>query len=197
MRSKVIVYVAASLDGYIARSDGSIDWLDIAGPAEAERSMSDFVELLANVDCLVVGRKTFDMVKRFCPWPYGALPVVVLSTTLGEAPQIEGANIRIRSAQPTDLLRELEGEGLTRIYIDGGVTIHGFLREGLVERITVATVPILLGTGRPLFPEIGFVTNLKLESSVVLESGIVKSAYRCLPEAQMENRREYPDINGI
>lgn len=197
MRSNVIVYVAASLDGYIARSDGSIDWLDIAAPAEAERSTSDFVELLANVDCLVVGRKTFDTVKRFQPWPYGALPVVVLSATLGEAPQIDGANIRIRSAQPTDLLRELEGEGLTRIYLDGGTAIHGFLREGLVERITVATVPILLGTGRPLFPEIGFVTKLKLESSVVLESGIVKSAYRCLPEAQMENRREYPDITGI
>ena len=183
MSSEVIVYIAASLDGYIARSDGSIDWLDIAGPEEAERSMSDFVELLKSVDCLVMGRKTFDTVKQFSPWPYGALPIVVLSTTLSETPQIEGANIRIRSAQPADLLRDLESEGLTRIYVDGGATIHGFLREGLIDRITVATVPVLLGSGRPLFPEMGQELKLKLESSVALESGIVKSAYRRQPEA--------------
>ena len=183
MSSEVIVYIAASLDGYIARSDGSIDWLDIAGPEEAERSMSDFIELLNSVDCLVMGRKTFDTVKQFSPWPYGALPIVVLSTTLSEAPQIEGANIRIRSARPADLLRDLESEGLTRIYVDGGATIHGFLREGLIDHITVATVPVLLGSGRPLFPETGCELKLKLESSVALESGIVKSAYRRQPEA--------------
>lgn len=183
MSSEVIVYVAASLDGFIARSDGSIDWLDIAGPEEAERSMSDFVVLLNSVDCLVMGRKTFDTVKQFSPWPYGALPIVVLSTTLSEVPPIEGANIRIRSARPADLLRELEHEGLARIYVDGGATIHGFLREGLIDRITVATVPVVLGSGRPLFPETGLELKLKLESSVVLESGIVKSAYRRHPDA--------------
>ena len=183
MSSEVIVYIAASLDGYIARSDGSIDWLDIAGPEEAERSMSDFLELLNSVDCLVMGRKTFDTVKQFRPWPYGALPVVVLSSTLSEAPQIEGASIRIRSAQPADLLRDLENEGLSRIYVDGGATIHGFLREGLVDRITVATVPVVLGSGRPLFPESGRELKLKLESCVVRESGIVKLAYRRQPDA--------------
>ncbi|MCP9927545.1 dihydrofolate reductase family protein [Cyanobium sp. CH-040] len=121
MSSEVIVYIAASLDGYIAHSDGSIDWLDITGPEETERNMSDFVELLKTVDCLVMGRMTFDTVKQFSPWPYGALPIVVLSTTLSETPLIEGANIRIRSAQPADLLRDLESEGLSRIYVDGGV----------------------------------------------------------------------------
>ena len=183
MSSEVIVYIAASLDGYIARIDGSIDWLDIAGPEEAERSMSDFVELLNSVDCLVMGRKTFDTVRQFNPWPYGALPIVVLSTTLSEAPQIEGANIQIRSARPADLLRDLENEGFVRVYVDGGATIHGFLQEGLIDHITVATVPVLLGSGRPLFPETGHELKLKLESSVALESGIVKSAYRRQPEA--------------
>ncbi len=183
MSSEVIIYIAASLDGYIARSDGSIDWLDIAGPEEAERSMSDFAELLDSVDCLVMGRKTFDTVKQFSPWPYGALPIVVLSTTLSEAPQIEGASIRIRSARPADLLRELESEGLFRIYVDGGATIHGYLQEDLIDRITVASVPILLGSGRPLFPATGNELKLELESSVALESGIVKSVYRRHREA--------------
>lgn len=183
MSSEVIVYVAASLDGYIARQDGSIDWLDIAGPAEAERSMADFVELLGSVDCLVMGRKTFETVKRFSPWPYGALPIVVLSTTLGEAPRIEGADIRIRSARPAELLRDLEREGRARVYVDGGETLHGFLREGLVDRMTVATVPVLLGSGRRLFPEPGRESWLELESSVALESGIVKSTYRRAPQA--------------
>jgi len=183
MSSEVVVYIAASLDGYIARADGSIDWLDIAGPEEAERSMSDFVELLRRVDCLVMGRKTFDTVKQFSPWPYGALPIIVLSTSLSEVPRIDGANIRVRSAQPADLLRELESDGLSRIYVDGGATIHGFLRAGLVDHITVATVPVLLGSGRPLFPEMGHELKLQLESSVALASGIVKSAYRRRQEA--------------
>lgn len=178
MNSEVIVYIATSLDGYIARLDGSIDWLDITSPQEAERSMADFGELLKSVDCLVMGRKTFDTVKRFSPWPYGALPIIVLSTTLTETPQIEGANIRIRSARPTDLLRDLKSEGLTSVYVDGGATIQGFLREDLIDRITVATVPILLGAGRPLFAETGHELKLKLESSVTLASGIVKSTYR-------------------
>ncbi|PCE65536.1 dihydrofolate reductase family protein [Salinivibrio sp. YCSC6] len=183
MSSEVIVYIAASLDGYIARSDGSIDWLDIAGPDEAEKSMADFVKLLESVDCLVMGRKTFNAVKRFNPWPYGELPIVVLSDTLTEVPQIEGANIRVCSAQPAELLRDLESKGFARIYVDGGVTIHGFLREGLVDRITVATVPVVLGSGKRLFPEKGPEFRLKLESSAVLESGIVKSTYRCLSNA--------------
>jgi dihydrofolate reductase len=175
--AEVIVYIAASLDGFIARSDGSIDWLDIAGPEEAEQSMSDFRALLASVDCLVMGRKTFDTVEGFGHWPYGALPVIVLSSTLRSPPQIEGATIRVRAARPTDLVRELESEGFRRIYVDGGVTIHGFLREGLVDRLTVATVPILLGSGRPLFPEKGNESRFALESSIALDSGIVKSTY--------------------
>lgn len=183
MRSEVIVYVAASLDGYIARPDGTIDWLDVSGPEEAERNMSDFVELLNDVDCLVMGRKTFDTVKQFTPWPYGALPVIVLSTSISEVPWIEGANIRIQSGHPADLLRELESEGLARVYIDGGETIHGFLRAGLVDRMTVATVPILLGSGRPLFPAMGLELKFQLESSVSLKSGIVKSTYRRRQEA--------------
>jgi dihydrofolate reductase len=178
MRSHVMVYIAASLDGYIARADGSIDWLDIAGPDEAERSMADFVELLRRVDCLVMGRKTFETVQQFSPWPYGALPVVVLSTTLSEAPSIEGADVRIRSAPPAELLRDLAREGLTRIYLDGGATIHGFMREDLIDHLTVATVPILLGAGRPLFPAPGRELTLSLERSDVLPSGIVKSVYR-------------------
>ena len=177
MSAEVIVYIAASLDGFIARSDGSIDWLDVAGSEEAEQSMSDFLTLLDNVDCLVMGRKTFDTVKEFSPWPYGTLPVIVLSSTLSSPPEIEGASIGIRSAQPADLVRDLEGEGFGRIYIDGGATIHGFLREGLVDRMTLATVPILLGSGRPLFPEMENELRFKLESSVSLDSGIVKSTY--------------------
>ena len=183
MASEVIIYIAASLDGFIARSDGSIDWLDIAGPEEAERSMSDFLALLESVDCLVMGRKTFDTVKQFSPWPYGTLPVIVLSTTLSAPPQIEGTNIQIRSARPTDLIRDLESEGFTKIYVDGGATIHGFLREGLIDRMTIATVPVLLGSGRPLFPDMRHELKLNLESSIVLDSGIVKTAYRCQQEA--------------
>ena len=183
MGAEVIVYVAASLDGFIARSDGSIDWLDVAGPVEAEQSMSDFLKLLDSVDCLVMGRKTFDTVKGFSPWPYGALPVIVLSSTLSSPPEIEGATISIRAGRPSDVLRDLQSDGFERVYVDGGATIHGFLREDLVDRITVATVPVLLGSGRPLFPQMDHELKLRLESSVRFDSGIVKSTYVCAREA--------------
>jgi dihydrofolate reductase len=178
---EVIVYIAASLDGYIARPDGSLDWLYISGPEESAQSLSDFVELLGGVDGVVMGRKTFETVRHFSPWPYGALPVIVLSTTLRDVPDIEGANIQVRAGRPADLLADLETEGLSRIYVDGGETLHGFLQEGLVDHLTVATAPVLLGSGRPLFPRSGPELRLRLESSLALESGIVKSAYRRQP----------------
>jgi dihydrofolate reductase len=183
--AEVIIYIATSLDGYIARSDGSIDWLGFGiGTEEAERGTSDFRELLGGVDCLVMGRKTFETVRDFDPWPYGKLPIVVLSSTMmtDPPPEIEGAGlIRVRSPaeSPADLVRDLVGEGLRKIYVDGGETIRGFLRHDLVDAMTISTVPMLLGAGVPLFsgggaPEV----RLILESSVAYASGIVKSTYR-------------------
>jgi dihydrofolate reductase len=145
--------------------------------------MSDFLALLDSVDCLLMGRKTFDTVREFNPWPYASLPVFVLSSTLSGPLGVEGANVSVRHGEPIDLLRRLEQEGFRRVYIDGGTTIHGFLREGLIDRITIATVPVILGRGRPLFPAMDNELKFKLESCVVLDSGIVKSTYLLLEKA--------------
>jgi dihydrofolate reductase len=132
---------------------------------------------LESVDCLVMGRKTFKTVQGFNPWPYGKLPVIVLSSTLETPPIIEGAKIRVRCTSPAHLLRDLAEEGFRKVYIDGGVTIHGFLREDLVDHLTVATIPVVLGAGRPLFPVMEKELKFRLERIVCMDSGIVKTTY--------------------
>jgi len=120
---------------------------------------------------------TAHLIGWFSPWPYGQLPLVILSSTLKTPPVIKDAKIRICSTSPSELLHILAEEGYRRVYIDGGATIHGFLCEDLIDRITIATIPIVLGTGRPLFPRMDKELSFHLESSVRSASGIVKSTY--------------------
>jgi dihydrofolate reductase len=171
------IYVAVSLDGFIARHDGSVDWLDISDPEEREQLSAEFETLLAEVDCLVMGRKTFEAVLQFDKWPFGTLPVYVLSAGLAEPPEIPGSHIILRNSAPGDLLDELENEGFERVYVDGGATIRRFLEEGLIDRMTITTLPIVLGDGRPLFAPMDRETPLRLVETKAYPSGLVKNTY--------------------
>ena len=176
MHPSTSVFIATSLDGFISRLDGSIDWLIEANRAVPEGEDCGYRAFFDTVDVLVMGRHTFDQVLTFDPWPYGGRKVVVLtSRPLGPVlpPGVSS------SAEPPDaLLRRLAAEGARHVYIDGGETIRSFLAGGLIDRITTTVIPILLGSGRPLFGALPAEQWLSLVSSKAYPFGFVQSTYR-------------------
>src|SRR5580658_6822604 len=143
---KASVFIATSLDGYIARLDGGLDWLP---PDGGEPHGYD--EFMATVDAIVIGRKTLETVLAFDVWPYGKKPVVVLSTTMSELKVPQGAVCDLMCGTPEEIVARLTQRGFQHLYVDGGVTIQGFLRDGLIQRLIITRIPVLLGSGFPLF----------------------------------------------
>ena len=142
---KASVFIATSLDGFIARADGALDWLP---PGGGEPHGYD--EFMATVDALVIGRKTFETVLTFDSWPYGEKPVFVLSTrTLAPAPV--GAVVECMSGAPAEIVSRLAARGIRHVYVDGGITIQRFLEAGLIQRLIITRIPVILGSGIPLF----------------------------------------------
>lgn len=166
------VFIATSLDGYIARSDGGIDWL-----SSVERPGEDygFGEFYASVDVMVLGRKSWEKALSFPEWPYsgGRKRVVVMSREAREGRN--GEEFHRGSAE--ELAAALRAGGARRVYVDGGVTIRGFLAAGLIDDLTVSVIPVLLGAGIPLFGEGVPETRLTLQGSRAYESGLVQLRY--------------------
>src|SRR5204863_2267667 len=134
---KASVFVGASVDGFIARTNGDLDFLP---PGGGEPHGYD--EFMATVDALVIGRKTFETVLTFGSWPYGEKPVFVLSTR-ALAPAPAGAAVERMSGAPADIVAQLTARGIRHIYVDGGITIQRFLQAGLNHRLIITRVPVL------------------------------------------------------
>jgi dihydrofolate reductase len=165
------VFVGTSLDGFIARTDGKLDFLP-AGGGEPH----GYAEFMGSVDVLVIGRKTYEIVLAFDEWPYEEKLVVVLSTrTLPPAPA--GARVEHMSGPPAQIHAQLAARGLRHAYIDGGVTIQEFLRAGLIQRLIVTRVPVLIGSGIPLFGTIARDIPLRHIATRQYASGLVQSEY--------------------
>jgi dihydrofolate reductase len=168
---KASVFIGTSVDGFIARPNGDLDWLP---PGGGEPHGYD--EFMSTVDALVIGRKTFETVLTFDTWPYGAKPIFVLSTRpLAPAPL--GAVVERMSGAPTEIVSQLAARGIQHIYVDGGITIQGFLRAGLIQRLIITRVPVLIGDGIPLF---GVTQRDIVLNHVVTRqyaSGLVQSEY--------------------
>lgn len=171
---QVSVFIATSLDGFIARLDGAIDWLVGDGSDPADYGYNEFA---ASVDALVIGRNTYDVVRSFPEWPYEGKRVIVLSRTLSQSAADADLRLEISSADPQNLVADLERDGCRRIYIDGGVTIQSFLREGLVTDMTITRVPLLLGSGLPLFGPLDEDLRLRHVETRSYPSGFVQSRY--------------------
>ncbi|GIH98170.1 dihydrofolate reductase family protein [Planobispora takensis] len=166
------VFIGTSLDGFIARADGDIDWLTSRGEAAGDTGYHEFMD---GIDTVVMGRATYEKVLTFGAddWPYGGRHVAVLSTRL-EA----GADPRVTVYRDLDeLVRGLSARGTERVYADGGQVIQSFLRAGLLDRLTITTVPVLLGTGLPLFGPLGGDVALTHRSTRDLGAGLVQSTY--------------------
>jgi dihydrofolate reductase len=163
------VFIATSLDGFIARPDGGLDWLD---PFHGEEH--GYSAFFAGVDALVIGRGTYDTVLGFPEWPYGDKRLIVCTSRAADPRHGE----EIWSGSPRALAERLEREGVRRVYLDGGALIRSFLREGLVDELTINVIPVILGSGLPLFasglPEI----PLRFVESKSYRSGLVQIRYQ-------------------
>jgi dihydrofolate reductase len=169
---KASVFIATSLDGFIARQDGALDWL----PADGGEPHG-YTEFMATVDALVIGRKTFETVLNFDEWPYGKKPVVVLSTTLSELTVPDGAVCEVMAGTPHEIVSRLRQRGMRHLYIDGGVTIQGFIEAGLIQRLIITRIPVLLGRGIPLFGPLSRDIRLGHVATRTYPSGMVQSEY--------------------
>jgi dihydrofolate reductase len=179
-RVKASVYIATSLDGYIARSDGDIEWLSAASSdGSPGRSGEDYGyrAFLDTVDALVMGRRTYEKVLTFDEWPYGDLPVVVLSRGEVDVPERIAGTVEAMSGPPEELVGRLAERGATHLYVDGGATIQGFLAAGLIQQLIITRIPILLGEGIPLFGPLERDIRLRHLETRAYPNGLVQSRY--------------------
>jgi dihydrofolate reductase len=170
------VFIATSVDGFIARPDGDIAWLENAAIASENHGFAQFMD---SVDGLVMGRSTFEKVLAFESWPYQK-PVVVLSKSLlldRVPPQLLG-KVQISTDVPEALMESLHRRGWKRVYVDGGQLIQSFLAAGLIEDLIITRIPILLGSGRPLFGPLPNDVRLDHVETTAFPSGLVQSKYR-------------------
>ena len=144
---KVSVYIATSLDGFIADSSGGLDWLELPN---LEQTDYGYAEFISRIDALLIGHKTFEQVLTFDAWPYDK-PVFVLSRNLTALPDEVIGKAELVSGEPAAILEKLAEKGHNSLYIDGGRAVQSFLHEDLVDELIVSRIPVPLGGGVPLF----------------------------------------------
>jgi dihydrofolate reductase len=165
----VSVFIGMSVDGFIARPDGDLDFLEEGGGEP-----HGFEEFYESVDALVMGRKTFETVQKFGAWPYAGKRVVVLSSGPLQLPE----TAEQMSGAPAEIVARLAASGAHNLYIDGGITIQRFLRDGLVQRLIITRVPVLIGEGIPLFGSLPRDVRLKHLATRQYPGGLVQSEYQ-------------------
>src|SRR4249920_2409081 len=144
---KASIYIGTSLDGFIAKKDGNIDWLTQYANDDAIHAYEEFMN---GIDAIVLGRGTFEKILTFPSWPYEK-KAFVLSTTLKELPDTLKDKADLLSMKPKELLSYLSGMGFSSVYVDGGNVIQGFLKEDLIDDLIISKVPVMIGNGIPLF----------------------------------------------
>jgi dihydrofolate reductase len=166
------VFIATSLDGFIARPNGDLDWLPTGGGEP-----HGYDEFIASVDAIVLGRKSFDKVLTFEAWPYGDKRVVVLSSRPVDLSAARGGVVEQMAGPPAEIVSRLAASGAHHLYIDGGITIQRFLRAGLIQRLVITRVPVLIGDGIPLFGAVPHDIRLHHLATRQYPSGLVQSEY--------------------
>lgn len=168
------VFIAASLDGYIATAENGLDWLEELPNPDGEDY--GFAEFLAGIDAVVMGRGTFDVIHGFRPWPYDR-PVLVATSSPVVIPEDLTGRVQAVSGTATELHARALAQGFTSLYVDGGRLITSFLAAHLIDEMTIARLPVLLGSGIPLFGELAEPVWWNHESTTAYASGIVQSTY--------------------
>jgi dihydrofolate reductase len=168
----VSVFIGTSVDGFIARPNGDLDFLP---PGGGEPHGYD--EFMASVDALVIGRKTFETVLAFAAWPYGHKRVVVLSSRPVDLSGVRGGHVEQMAGPPAEIVSKLAASGAHHLYVDGGITIQRFLGAGLIQRLIITRVPVLIGEGIPLFSTLPRDIRLRHVATQHYPSGLVKTEY--------------------
>lgn len=169
-RPKVSVYIASSIDGYIARKDGNLDWLHYGHAGNEDYGFKKFS---STIDAVVMGKNTYEVVSSFDEWAYKDKRVIVLSHTLAAVRK----EAELFSGQLTELLAKLHTEHIKHIWVDGGITVSKFLEAGLVDDITISIIAIVLGSGIPLFSTMNQEHKCRLVSTQSYPSGLVQLNY--------------------
>jgi len=168
------VFIATSLDGYIAKNDGNLDWLEnIHNPTNSDFGYANFIK---GIDAIVMGRGTFMKVLSFESWPY-TNQVYVLSNSLNSVPEHLTKKVMILKGDLNIILKKIHNNGHHKLYIDGGYTISEFLKKGLINQLIITRVPVILGKGISLFNDLDSEINLNHVSTRSFENGLVQSTY--------------------
>jgi dihydrofolate reductase len=172
------VFIATSLDNYIADEQGGIDWLtSLPPPAGGDGGFGKFME---SVDGVLMGRKTFEKVLSFgVEWPYSK-KVFVWTKTLHQIPGILAGKVEFVSGEVREILQNIEGQGISSLYVDGGQTIQTLLKNNLIHELIITQVPLLLGRGISLFNNIPR-TRLQHQTTRVFDNGMVQTRYLVAP----------------
>ncbi len=176
MDRKNSVFIATSIDGYIADKNGGLDWLhSIPNPENLDMG---YIEFTSRIDALVMGRTTFETVCGFdMDWPYNK-PVFVLSNTLKKIPEDYKNKAFLVKGVLTDIIEQIHQKGYRRLYIDGGATIQGFLKEDLIDEMIITVIPILLGGGTLLFSELHKELEFECADSKVYLKKVVQNHFK-------------------
>lgn len=177
---KISVYIATSVDGFIAREDGDIEWLHNSGHGEVDKGEDfGYKDFISTVDAHLIGRNSYEKVLSFGgDWPYGDKPVFVLTKKGVDIPDRISETVSSLSGSPHKIVKDLEKLGYQHIYLDGGLTIQEFLEAGLVDELTITKIPILIGNGIPLFGNVSKDIHLRHLRSDSFKNGFIQSTYR-------------------
>ena len=175
MNSEAYVFIATSLDGYIARKDGGLDWLPQDTSDNEDYGYQAFFDTM---DALVMGRNTYEKVLSFGEWPYKNKPVFVLSHSQIDIPNEISSTVKAVSMSPEKLAGYLSEQGYNKLYIDGGNTIQSFLNANLVKELIVTTIPVILAEGIALFANLESEIKLELLECKSFPIGLVQNHYK-------------------
>ena len=173
------VFIAQSLDGYIARENGDIDWLEEFNKTVPKGVDCGYGEFYQSVDHLILGRNSFEKILEFDSWPYTSETTVLTQRGL-KIPESLEAQVKLSSESPQVLCNRLESEGFRHLYIDGGKVIQSFLRSGLIDDMIITTIPVLIGSGSSLFGSLSHDVKLQHQKTISYPFGAVQSVYKII-----------------
>ena len=168
--TRLSVFIACSLDGYIATTEGSLDWLERAARPDEDYGYETF---LASVDALAMGRGTYDHIAHLDPLPFGERRLFVFT----HHPPSRRPGVTFWQHSPSEAASAWRELDLQRVYVDGGRLVSSFLADGLIDDLTITVVPVLLGSGRPLFHAGRPPVALSLTAVDHWASGLVNLSY--------------------